>query len=79
MKSVNVRQLEKQILDKVLGPKVYDRRIRPGGSNTTAGMQFTSSFYLLVIMHLYSILMSKLMLNYNNTSQSNYLKLTLQL
>ena len=54
MKSVNVRQLEKQILDKVLGPKVYDRRIRPGGSNTTAGMQFMFLFtsYYAFMLHI---------------------------
>ena len=28
---------EKQILDKVLGPAVYDRRIRPGRGNITDG------------------------------------------
>ena len=31
----NYRQIEKQILDDVLGPKVYDPRIRPAGQNTT--------------------------------------------
>ena len=30
-RSVDTRQKEKQILDSVLGPKVYDRRIRPIG------------------------------------------------
>ena len=31
IRSVDTRQKEKQILDSVLGPKVYDRRIRPVG------------------------------------------------
>ena len=31
IRSVDTRQKEKQILDSVLGPKVYDRRIRPIG------------------------------------------------
>ena len=31
----NYRQIEKQILDDVLGPKVYDPRIRPAGQNST--------------------------------------------
>lgn len=36
LRSVDFRQQEKQILDKVLGTDVYDRRIRPGGiANTT--------------------------------------------
>lgn len=35
---MDFRQQEKQILDQVLGPKVYDRRIRPGrGGNATEG------------------------------------------
>ncbi len=29
------RQKEKQILDSILGPRIYDRRIRPGGVNGT--------------------------------------------
>merc|ERR1719233_628042 len=36
-KETNYRQIEKQILDDVLGPKVYDPRIRPAGINTTDG------------------------------------------
>jgi len=36
-KETNYRQIEKQILDDVLGPKVYDARIRPAGENTTDG------------------------------------------
>lgn len=32
---VNYRQEEKKILDSVLGPKVYDKRIRPSGLNST--------------------------------------------
>ena len=34
-RSVDFRQKEKQILDSVLGLGVYDRRIRPGGINST--------------------------------------------
>jgi hypothetical protein len=34
-KETNYRQIEKQILDDILGPKVYDPRIRPAGENTT--------------------------------------------
>jgi len=34
---VNYRQIEKDILDEVMGPKVYDPRIRPAGENTTDG------------------------------------------
>jgi len=29
--SVSFRTKEKEILDRILGPEVYDRRIRPGG------------------------------------------------
>ena len=36
IRSVDLRQKEKQILDKVLGPTVYDRRIRPGSGNLTS-------------------------------------------
>lgn len=32
---VNYRFEEKKILDSVLGPEVYDRRIRPSGLNST--------------------------------------------
>ncbi len=32
---VNFREKEKQILDKILGPGHYDRRIRPAGANGT--------------------------------------------
>ena len=35
--SLNIRQREKQILDKILGRKVYDNRIRPVGGNATSG------------------------------------------
>jgi hypothetical protein len=31
----NVREKEKQILDKILQPNLYDRRIRPSGANGT--------------------------------------------
>jgi len=34
--SLNIRQREKQILDKILGRKVYDNRIRPVGGNATS-------------------------------------------
>ncbi|XP_071748632.1 glutamate-gated chloride channel isoform X3 [Lepeophtheirus salmonis] len=34
-KEVNYRQEEKKILDSVLGPDVYDKRIRPSGLNST--------------------------------------------
>ncbi len=37
VRSVDLRMREKQILDKVLGPKVYDRRIRPGGGGNATG------------------------------------------
>ncbi|XP_046650515.1 glutamate-gated chloride channel-like [Daphnia pulicaria] len=33
----NVREKEKQILDKILQPNLYDRRIRPSGANGTDG------------------------------------------
>lgn len=36
----NIREKEKQILDKILQPNLYDRRIRPSGANGT-GMQIT--------------------------------------
>jgi hypothetical protein len=40
IRSVDLRLKEKQILDKVLGTKVYDRRIRPGGvGNVTLGKE----------------------------------------
>ena len=32
---VNFREMEKQILDNILGPLHYDRRIRPAGANGT--------------------------------------------
>ena len=34
-KEVNYREEEKKILDSVLGPSVYDKRIRPSGINST--------------------------------------------
>ena len=34
-RSVDFRLKEKQILDSVLGPRVYDRRIRPAGVNSS--------------------------------------------
>ena len=33
--NINFREKEKQILDKILGPQYYDRRIRPAGANGT--------------------------------------------
>ena len=33
--NINFREKEKQILDKILGPQYYDRRIRPSGANGT--------------------------------------------
>ena len=40
-RSVDFRMQEKQLLDKILGPKVYDRRIRPGSpGNLTQGIVF---------------------------------------
>jgi len=36
-KETNYRQIEKDILDEVMGPKVYDPRIRPAGQNSTDG------------------------------------------
>jgi hypothetical protein len=32
---INYRAEEKKILDGVLGPEVYDKRIRPSGINST--------------------------------------------
>ena len=37
---VNYRFEEKKILDSVLGPEVYDRRIRPSGLNSTGNITF---------------------------------------
>ena len=39
-KKVNFREKEKQILDKILGPAHYDRRIRPSGVNGTGFFLF---------------------------------------
>ncbi|XP_043476830.1 glutamate-gated chloride channel isoform X2 [Leptopilina heterotoma] len=36
-KVINFREVEKQILDSILGPKSYDARIRPSGINGTDG------------------------------------------
>ena len=44
-RKVNFREKEKQILDKILGPAHYDRRIRPSGINGT-GILSSSSFFL---------------------------------
>jgi len=32
---LNIREREKKILDEILGPTNYDRRIRPSGINST--------------------------------------------
>ena len=32
---INYREEEKKILDSVMGPEVYDKRIRPSGLNST--------------------------------------------
>lgn len=42
-KEVNYREEEKKILDSVLGPSVYDKRIRPSGINSTG--KCTDSVY----------------------------------
>ena len=54
-RSVDFRMKEKQILDKVLGPKVYDRRIRPGRGNITEGKK---SYSILTIIIYISILIT---------------------
>ena len=41
-RSVDFRMQEKQLLDNILGPKVYDRRIRPGGIPGGSGGNITS-------------------------------------
>ena len=40
---INVRGKEKQILDKILQNSLYDRRIRPSGTNDT-GITLINSF-----------------------------------
>ena len=47
-KKVNFREKEKQILDKILGPAHYDRRIRPSGVNGTGFFLFFSIYINLV-------------------------------
>eukprot|EP00093_Oithona_nana_P005230 05230.XXX_28095_35047_1 [CDS] Oithona nana genome sequencing. len=54
IRSVDLRQKEKQILDKVLGPTVYDRRIRPGSGNLTS-INDKSSTSVTVNIYLRSI------------------------
>ena len=44
-KKVNFREKEKQILDKILGPAHYDRRIRPSGVNGTGFFLFFFNLY----------------------------------
>ena len=41
-RSVDFRMQEKQLLDNILGPKIYDRRIRPGGIPGGVGGNLTS-------------------------------------
>ena len=42
---VNYRFEEKKILDSVLGPEVYDRRIRPSGLNSTGNITLAFLLY----------------------------------
>ena len=49
-KEVNYREEEKKILDSVLGPSVYDKRIRPSGINSTG--KYTGSVYHINISKL---------------------------
>ena len=42
---VNYRFEEKKILDSVLGPEVYDRRIRPSGLNSTGNITLAFGFF----------------------------------
>jgi hypothetical protein len=48
-KKVNFREKEKQILDKILGPTHYDRRIRPSAVNGTGlpSIRFFLFFFFL--------------------------------
>ena len=48
IRSVDLRQKEKQILDKVLGPTVYDRRIRPGSGNLTSSKKIQTDRILML-------------------------------
>ena len=41
---INYREEEKKILDSVMGPEVYDKRIRPSGLNSTG--KKSSNLYL---------------------------------
>ena len=43
--SFNFRQVETEILDSVMGPAVYDSRIRPSGINGS-GKKTSSGFYV---------------------------------
>lgn len=43
---INYRAEEKKILDSVLGPKVYDKRIRPSGKNSTGEFFFFATLGL---------------------------------
>ena len=49
-KEVNYREEEKKILDSVLGPSVYDKRIRPSGINSTG--KYTDSVHHINISKL---------------------------
>lgn len=46
-KKVNFREKEKQILDKILGPTHYDRRIRPSGVVNGTGLDGTQQIWFL--------------------------------
>ena len=40
------RQEEKKILDRIMGPKVYDSRIRPSGLNGTGSILYHQNLNL---------------------------------
>ena len=44
-KHIYFRQVETEILDSVMGPAVYDSRIRPSGINGS-GKKISSGFYV---------------------------------
>lgn len=49
-KKVNFREKEKQILDKILGPAHYDRRIRPSAANGTGFLIFWIPYYIVCLL-----------------------------
>ena len=49
-RSVDFRMQEKQLLDNILGPKVYDRRIRPGGIPGGSGVNLTSGKVKIILI-----------------------------